>query len=270
MPVESAPGWWEWVLLIPSLALLAFLLRRGFRPEHPEPPSAARSLVDLFIAFLLVFFLRLLAEQLAWQVLDIPFLPAGWAIGGTIILADAVLCIALIAVVHLAGYPPAILGLFYPGRLRNVALLPLSYLSFLVPLGILLWIWLGVLHSLGYRPLLQPAVEIYRDASLHGDWADMAAIAAGAVIMAPLAEELLFRGFIFGLLRGRLGVGAAVLLTSAAFAAFHINIEVVLPIFFVGVVLNLIYLRTGRLAYPILFHVLFNGGTLLWIGLVGI
>ena len=61
-----------------------------------------------------------------------------------------------------------------------------------------------------------------------------------------------------------MGRRGALLLTSAAFAAFHVLPAVVLPIFLVGLVLNWIYLRTGSLVYPILFHALFNGWNLVY------
>ena len=89
-----------------------------------------------------------------------------------------------------------------------------------------------------------------------------AIIAAGAAFLVPVAEELFFRGFIFGFFRSRIGVAAAVLVASATFAMFHGSLDVFLPIFLVGVVLNVIFVRTGSLAYPIFFHMLFNGGTL--------
>jgi uncharacterized protein len=91
-------------------------------------------------------------------------------------------------------------------------------------------------------------------------------LATGAGLFAPAVEELLFRGFVFGILRSRLRTAEAIVLASAIFAAFHGQPEVMLPIFLVGAVLNGIYVRTGSLAYPILFHLLFNGATLVWTG----
>jgi len=266
MPVELAvPRWWDWTLLVPSLAALIVLLARGLRSEAPAPPPARWTAVHLAAAVLI----HVLAQAAAMVAFDIPFLPASLAAGGATMLVGAITCLAVLWITRASGSSWAALGLLPPRRLRNAAAVAAAYLAFIAPLGIVVGAWDRLLSSLGHVPILQPALALYIEARRHEEWAGMAVLVAGAVVVAPVAEELLFRGLVFGVLRTLLGTPAAVFGASALFAAFHFYPEVLVPIFLFGVVLNLVYVRTGSLAYAILLHLIFNGGTLLWTGLGG-
>jgi membrane protease YdiL (CAAX protease family) len=82
-----------------------------------------------------------------------------------------------------------------------------------------------------------------------------------AVVLAPLVEELLFRGLLQSMLRRYLNnPWHAVLLTAGIFALFHIDTPQNIPALFVlGMVLGYNYERCGRLWPAILIHLLFNG-----------
>ncbi|MCB2147922.1 MAG: CPBP family intramembrane metalloprotease [Deltaproteobacteria bacterium] len=75
-------------------------------------------------------------------------------------------------------------------------------------------------------------------------------------IVAPVAEEIVFRGLIFGYLR-RWGVPAAVLISTALFAALHLP---ALPITQIvgGMVFAVAYYTGRSLMVPIVIHVLGN------------
>ena len=81
--------------------------------------------------------------------------------------------------------------------------------------------------------------------------------------MAPVAEEILFRGFVHGKLRALWGFAPAAVLSSAVFALVHQVPVVLLPIFCIGFLLGYVYERTGSLYYCMLFHAGFNGSQLL-------
>lgn len=82
--------------------------------------------------------------------------------------------------------------------------------------------------------------------------------AFGVAVLTPLGEEVLFRGYIFGGLRRRLGVLTAALVSGLVFAVAHIDPGFYVPFTIVGVILALLYERTGKLAVPIGVHFLFN------------
>ena len=93
------------------------------------------------------------------------------------------------------------------------------------------------------------------------------------ITLAPLLEEMFFRGLLYPLLRRASGVVVAVLLTSLAFAAIHgaqlgYAWAPVLSIFVVGVVLTLVRVRTNSVAASFLTHCGYNFAlfALLWMG----
>jgi membrane protease YdiL (CAAX protease family) len=78
------------------------------------------------------------------------------------------------------------------------------------------------------------------------------------VVLAPLAEELFFRGYLFGFLRDRAGLPIAFLFSSLLFAAIHLNLSGTLVYVTIGVVLAATYQLSGSLVAPITAHMWFN------------
>jgi membrane protease YdiL (CAAX protease family) len=81
------------------------------------------------------------------------------------------------------------------------------------------------------------------------------------IVLAPVAEEVFFRGFLFkGLEASAVGGVGAVLLTSLAWAAIHLQYDLfnILTLFTLGILLGLFRLRTGSMVPALLMHVLQN------------
>jgi membrane protease YdiL (CAAX protease family) len=76
--------------------------------------------------------------------------------------------------------------------------------------------------------------------------------------LAPVAEELFFRGFLFKLLRGQLPAWATIAITAAAFAASHASISMFPWLFFMGIVFGLAVEKTGSLYAGIMLHAMVN------------
>lgn len=97
------------------------------------------------------------------------------------------------------------------------------------------------------------------------------ALWAGAVAVAPVAEELFFRGLLQTLLvrvvRSRwLAIGLA----SVAFGAVHFpQPHAVAALILLGILIGYAYERTGSLLPPIVIHAAFNLKTLIWEALSG-
>lgn len=88
-----------------------------------------------------------------------------------------------------------------------------------------------------------------------------------AVIVAPIVEEIVFRGILFRALGDRIGVWLGALISSAIFALIHIEVVVSQPValgglFAVGMVLALAYHWTGNLLVPVLGHAVFNAASI--------
>lgn len=77
-------------------------------------------------------------------------------------------------------------------------------------------------------------------------------------IMAPLAEELAFRGLFLTKLRRCGNTWIAVVITSVMFALWHRNLGQLFPTFCMGMVFAWVYLRTGKLRYAVVLHSVSN------------
>lgn len=85
-----------------------------------------------------------------------------------------------------------------------------------------------------------------------------------AVGVAPIVEEVFFRGVLLSALVGMIGRGwPAILIAAVPFGLVHLSVAVaVLPMVTLAVLLGFIQLRTGSLSVCIAIHVLFNGWTM--------
>lgn len=78
------------------------------------------------------------------------------------------------------------------------------------------------------------------------------------VVLVPIAEEVLFRGYLYGKMRKVAPIWLSVILTSVLFGAVHGAWNLAVDMFALGVVLSLLREMTGRLWAPILLHMLKN------------
>jgi len=80
-----------------------------------------------------------------------------------------------------------------------------------------------------------------------------------AVLVAPVAEEVVFRSLLYLPLRARLGVIPAALIISAAFAAVHFYPWGVANLVVLSLTFVALFERTGTLWAPIAAHAAYNG-----------
>jgi membrane protease YdiL (CAAX protease family) len=79
------------------------------------------------------------------------------------------------------------------------------------------------------------------------------------VIVAPVAEEILFRGYLFGKLKKFVPIWVAILITSVVFGFIHGAWNLAIDTFALSVVLCLLRLSTGSIWAPMLLHMTKNG-----------
>lgn len=80
-----------------------------------------------------------------------------------------------------------------------------------------------------------------------------------AVIGAPVAEEFLFRGYMYGALKNATGRLFATVVISLLFAVVHGNLPALLPLFVFSLILCAAYEMSGSLWVPVGLHAFFNG-----------
>ena len=103
---------------------------------------------------------------------------------------------------------------------------------------------------------LEPGQQI-ADEYFDSPWL-IAAIGIPVVITAPIAEEVFFRGFIFGGLGRYVPFLAAALVSGIIFAVPHADIGLMIPFSLIGAILANTYRSSGSLMTSIVVHFVFN------------
>ncbi len=114
----------------------------------------------------------------------------------------------------------------------------------------------------GSNPILSIALE-------NNDMIVLGIFFITAAILAPIFEEILFRGFLLASLTKYLPNWGAIALSSLIFAIAHLSPSEILPLTTLGMVLAFVYTKTKNLLSPMLLHCLWNTGTLLSLFLLG-
>jgi membrane protease YdiL (CAAX protease family) len=109
------------------------------------------------------------------------------------------------------------------------------------------------------RELVTPfQLQSYTTAAAEG-W--LPALLAGAIIVAPAGEEIMFRGFLFrGWARSDRAAWPAIVAISVLWAALHVQYDWtgVLQIFIIGLFLGWLRWRSGSTLLTFFLHALFN------------
>ncbi|MBL9087182.1 MAG: CPBP family intramembrane metalloprotease, partial [Planctomycetia bacterium] len=127
-------------------------------------------------------------------------------------------------------------------------------------------VWVAILSAFDNAPQVQELVA--RAVEADASRAFLVALGVLGIVVAPVTEELLFRGAMFGSMRARLGSRAAALISSLIFAAVHQSLTALVPLLVLALVLCWVYERSGSLVAPIVVHMLNNASSLLPLFLV--
>ncbi|MEB3201103.1 MAG: CPBP family intramembrane glutamic endopeptidase [Synechococcaceae cyanobacterium] len=115
------------------------------------------------------------------------------------------------------------------------------------------WLWSD---PGGSNPLLELVLT-------SGDGLALLCFGLTAMGLAPLFEEMLFRGVLLPVVATRAGGPVAVVISAAVFALAHLSLSELTPLFVLGLGLGWLRWRSGRLAATVLMHALWNGLTFL-------
>ena len=130
-----------------------------------------------------------------------------------------------------------------------------------------MWAFMAVLDFLGYNEWLgqfiegdgmQESVKLLRETTEPLVFILMALVAC---VGAPLAEEVVFRGYIYTTVKRMAGLPVAVIFSGLLFGVVHMNLIALLPLTILGIILALSYEYTGSLWAPIAIHFFFNAAT---------
>ncbi len=191
-------------------------------------------------------------------------IPGGVAGMATLLyLVNAVAGIALVLATgrSAAGEPAAdLLGLrtMGPSRAPAGAAWGVAGWCMLVPAVLSATFFAATVLGIGGNPFDNPvAMLLAMDPS-----PDVVALLLfSTVVLAPLFEEMLFRGFLHGRLRRHFTPYGAAALSGLLFAIAHLSVSNLLPLWALGFALGILYDRTRTLWAPMVAHALWNLGT---------
>ena len=107
----------------------------------------------------------------------------------------------------------------------------------------------------GEEPVIQAAVDLLKNST---SWGRLLSLGGVTVILAPVAEEILFRGILYSSILQFQGRTIAIVGNSVLFGLIHSNLLTLVPLIVMAVMLTLLYDRTRNLLAPIAAHSLFN------------
>ncbi len=157
----------------------------------------------------------------------------------------------------LSTRPMSLPAAFGSGLFLMLAAYPFVIMVALIWQGILT---LGKNAGLNINLAPQTAIELFQQTS---DPLSFLALAFVAVVMAPIAEELIFRAGFYRWFRGRMGIASGMVLSGMIFAFLHGHLLGFMPLAALGILFCLAYEWTGNIKVPIIMHALFNLNTLI-------
>ncbi|MDN5819161.1 MAG: CPBP family intramembrane metalloprotease [bacterium] len=143
---------------------------------------------------------------------------------------------------------------------RDIGFAPLGFIVYFIGAGLLMYLVSKLL----------PGVDLDQDQatgfkSLHTNWEYVLAFVT-LVVIAPIAEEVLFRGYLLGKLKKYLPLWVAIAASSLLFAALHLpgggeqlQWNVAFNVLVLGVVLGILRPLTGSIWSGVLLHMMKNG-----------
>ncbi len=145
-------------------------------------------------------------------------------------------------------------------RLRPIPpILVAPILSCVIGVGILV----SELDNVSHTVIGPPPKALDFSWMFTGDWRQLPGSIFLLMLVAPITEELLFRGLILRGLLSRFGAGSAVVVTAMLFALFHVNPWQFLGAFVLGLLFGWFYLAFRSLVPCLIGHAAVNGFPLL-------
>lgn len=129
-----------------------------------------------------------------------------------------------------------------------------------------MWLIFAGLQGLGYMDLMdelgvekvQDTVAIFQKEK---NVAVLILMGLTAAVVAPICEEVVFRGYLYPAVKRFVGPWMSALCTALMFSAAHGSVSALVPLFVFGLALAALYEFTGSIWAPMAAHFLFNAAT---------
>ena len=251
------------VSIATAMALVGYRMMRHWRPEvswNQEGQVLSRSYAApdlILLAGLGLFFIMAMEAPSSEE--------AGAAKEGALVVSMAfnlIVCAGLLVYLHrLRGLNPAELFGLQHMHWRSLGLAVFMF-AVITVISVNLVSAATVNWLKDIWPELEPqeTVKAFQES---GSITFKILVIIAAVVIAPLAEEILFRGFVYGVLKRYTDAPFAALSSSLMFAVIHMHVGSLLPLWMLAVLFCLAYEITGCLLVPMLLHAIFNAMSIL-------
>ena len=248
--------------------------------EHgnsPEAVAKSQATLDIFAAIgwiLLFFALQIIAGVIAIGVAIATGAPELTTQGDIVAKMSDMNIVALPTLYSLIGSNLATIGLLWlyirrKDRWNNMGLGRWSKLSLWRTLGIsIAVIVLGIGFNYLYSTYVIPGIEVQDDlrklfAAIPKTTLNTFLLFFTIAVLAPITEEILFRGLLQRSLSQRVGPMLAILFASLIFAAIHFDPYAFPALFVLGAAFGYLYHITGSMRVNILMHMINNAAALM-------
>lgn len=234
----------------------------GYPPGWPPRGLADLRLSDMLLALVIGLGVTRFAGILVVALLVAPRMRPGeepFDLQLLLVVVFTIQALGLIAAVYLfavrrrgIGWPALGLRALPPGwfaRAATVALIAFL-LATLVNLAV---------QNLMDEPQRNPQLELIAPGGF--SWSGLVITLIFVAALVPFAEELFFRGLVFGWLRTRMGLWPAAIISGLGFSVLHGVWWLIPALALLGVILALVYERSGSVWAATVTHGLFNSFT---------
>lgn len=182
--------------------------------------------------------------------------PASNATLATSFIILLIAATVVIAIFHKRGQLVESLGLLPTNPAKIITFAVIGFIAIYVIAALLNA--LGLEDWLGARLGERKNQDIVNYMLNGGDPARITIMVIGACIVAPLAEEIIFRGYLYPAMKRFTGPYLAAVVTGIIFGVMHGEIWVVVPLSLFGIILAALYEWSGSIYTCILTHCIFN------------
>lgn len=250
------------------LILTGYLFMGGARQRNLNPPTLPKGNVQVWFytpldllglaAISGIFFLMAMMGAMVSEPQGTP----SFSVEGVVISIGFQLFVAAVAVAIVLPRAKAAdwLGLSWKQWPLVIAIAPVTVLMmWAIFAGLYAAGWMDLLEKLGVEKV-QDTVVIFQQEK---DMVVVVLMAVAAMLVAPVCEEIVFRGYLYPVAKKFAGPWMAGIATALIFSAVHGSVSALLPLFIFGIVLVALYEFTGSIWAPVAVHGLFNSATVI-------
>lgn len=130
-------------------------------------------------------------------------------------------------------------------------------------LGVFAFGLIFIVEGIYFHFITEPNTQADFEAAAQGGMLSLMLLLFTGAVLGPIGEELVFRGVVASAL-DRYGAWASVIGSAFIFAAVHGPSVIFVDAFVVGILLGIVFRRSGSIWAPILLHIVYNGLNLVY------